>query len=47
MVKEYKSLNKSMKKKVRENIRDFESMLAKNSKKIPKAVYAYLNCINF
>ena len=43
MVNEYKTLNKKIKKKVKINIREFEAMLAKNSRRNPKSVYSYLN----
>jgi hypothetical protein len=42
-VEEYKSLNKTVKKKVARDIKAFELNLAKNSKNNPKSVYAYLN----
>ena len=43
MVNEYTALNKSIKKRVSKDIREFEAMLAKNSKRKPKSVYSYLN----
>jgi hypothetical protein len=43
MVNEYKALNKSINKRVKKDIREFEAMLAKNSKRNPKSVYSYLN----
>ena len=43
MVTEYKNLNKNVKQRVKMDIKAFELNLAKNSKKNPKSVYAYLN----
>ena len=43
MVEDYKILNKNVKKRVTEDIKAFELSLAKNSKKNPKSVFAYLN----
>ncbi len=43
IVEEYKSLNKTVKKKVARDIKAFELNLAKNSKNNPKSVYAYFN----
>jgi hypothetical protein len=42
IVNEYKQLNIKIKKLVKQKIREFEQMLAKNSKKNPKAVFAYI-----
>ena len=41
--KRYKRFNKDVKKLVKENIREFETNLAINSKKNPKSVYSYIN----
>ena len=46
MVNDYKALNKSIIKRVKKDIREFEAMLAKNSKRNPKSVYSYLNSKN-
>ena len=43
MVTEYKNLNKNVKQRVIMDIKAFELNIAKNSKKNPKSVYAYLN----
>ena len=43
IVNEYKQLNIKIKKLVKQNIREFEQILAKNSRKNPKAVFAYIN----
>jgi hypothetical protein len=43
VVNEYKQLNIKIKKLVKQKIREFEQILAKNSKKNPKAVFAYIN----
>jgi hypothetical protein len=39
MTKKYKELNQTIKNTAKQNIRDFELNLAKNSKENPKQVY--------
>jgi hypothetical protein len=43
LLEDYKELNKILKKKIKQRIKDFENDLALKSKTKPKQVYAYMN----
>ena len=43
LLEDYKELNKILKKKIKQRIKDFENELALKSKTNPKQVYAYMN----